>query len=83
MNKLPDPECEGGYPWSQIDAIFDVDTVKRLEKFMAGQTMMICEGRRYNHETGGYREACGGVPHGGVVYSWDLQRFVEGRKVID
>lgn len=83
MNKLPDPECEGGYPWSQIDTIFDVETVKRLEKFMAGQTMMLCEGRRYNHDTQDYREACNGVAHGGVIYPWDLQRFMDGAPIID
>lgn len=80
---LPTPECESGYPWCQIQEILGVERTKELSGWMYGQTMTMCDGRQYNHDTREYEESCGGVGHGGVVYTWDLQRFLDGRPVID
>lgn len=80
---MPKPECESGYPWYQIREILGVKRTKELSEWMYGQTMTRCEGRRYNHSIRAYEESCGGVSHGGVVYPWDLQRFMDGGPVID
>lgn len=80
---LPEPECESGYPWSQIDTFLDVGRVAELMDWMHGQTMTLCEGGRYNHDTKSYEEKCDGVAHGPVVYRWDLDRFLAGRPIID
>lgn len=53
-------------------------------RWMRGQTMSICDGRRYDHEARRYfptRCAPGG--HGVVVYSHDVERFERGLPVID
>lgn len=50
---------------------------------MNGQTMMLCDGRRYNHDAREYEVACGGVAHGVVVYPWDVERFLAGLPVVD
>lgn len=79
---LPEPECRGGYTQRQIEEI----TGGRFDEFthwMRGQTMMLCEGYRYNHDTQEYETACGGISHGGIVYPWDLERFLSGRPIID
>lgn len=83
VNELPAPECEGGYPWAQIERFMDPQQVKRLALWMDGQTQMLCDGRRYDHDTKTHHTACGGVAHGPVVYPWDLQRFIRAEPVID
>lgn len=81
---LPEPLCSSGYPWYQIkEEILDAGELAKFSDWMYGQTMSICNGRRYSHETKEYQESCGGVAHGGVVYPWDLQRFLAGRPIID
>ncbi len=81
---LPTPDCESGYTKTQLDQIL---RNRRMEleftAWMGGQTQSLCEGRKYNHETKEYEEACGGVAHGSVVYPWDLQRFLDGFPIID
>lgn len=74
---LPTPACEWGYTGQQIDEIFGVDGPQReaFDNWMSGQTRMLCEGRRYNHETKEHEEACGGVRHGGITYTWDVVRY--------
>jgi hypothetical protein len=79
---LPDPECEAGYTVPQLHEILG-DRFEAFEHWMRGQTMAICEGRRFVHETRTYRECCGGQAHGVVVYPWDLKRFLEGKPIID
>lgn len=83
MEELPEPECEGGYPWTQLQQLFDEQQRNRLHQWMNGQTMMLCEGRRYNHATMEYEESCNGVAHGGVVYAHDLERFLRAGPIID
>lgn len=83
MSDLPEPECEGGYTYRQIVEILGAWT-DDFGDFMYGQTMMICEGQKYNHDTQEYEEACGGVAHGmPIVYPWDLERYLDGRPIID
>jgi hypothetical protein len=72
---LPTPVCESGYTTSQLIDILG-DRYEDFGLWMSGQTITICEGRAYNHDTREYREKCGGVSHGLVVYPWDLERFL-------
>lgn len=51
---------------------------------MVGQTVALCDGKEYNHETNEYRATeCASAPHGLVVYPSDLARFLSGQPVID
>lgn len=83
VSQLPPPECESGYPWTQIEEFMDEQQVHRLEMWMEGQTMMLCQGKRFDHDSGLFYESCGGVAHGGVVYPHDLHRFIEAGPIID
>lgn len=82
---LPKPECEGGYPRAQVTAILAAtnNTIEKFDHWMRGQTMMLCTGQRYNHDTREYEISCAGEAHGGIVYPWDLKRFLERKPVID
>lgn len=79
--ELPAPECGLGYTDSQLKTILG----SRYEEFirwMRGQTVALCDGKRYDYEVNEYvNTGCG--PHGVVVYSWDLERFIDGLPVID
>lgn len=70
-------------PWDQIETFLDARRFAELMDWMHGQTMMLCEGRRYDHSTQEYTEKCGGVAHGPVVYCWDLERFMAGGPIVD
>lgn len=74
--------CELGYTEDEIEDLMG-DRLKEFERWMYGQTMAICGGRKYNHDTRKYEEACGGNPHGVIVYRWDADRFLAGLPVID
>lgn len=79
---LPTPECRWGYTEKQLlDIIGDDLTNFRL--WMNGQTQAVCEGRAYDHDKQEYYEVCNGVHHGLVVYSWDLERYLEFRQLTD
>lgn len=73
--RLPDPECKYGYTSQQLEKILGV-LLPKFDKWMEGQTMCICDGRRYNVETRQYEPSECSVPHGTVVYPWDLERFL-------
>lgn len=84
-SSLPFPECEGGFTERQVTEIMG-DRIEEFWRWMSGQTMMLCEGRSYNHERREYEESCGGVAHGPITYSWDLKRFlgiVPGKEIFD
>lgn len=81
-DSIEKPECEGGYTFAQLERILGIH-YEDFGRWMRGQTMMLCEGRRYNYDTEGYVEACGGVAHGPVVYSWDLGRYLLNLPIID
>lgn len=78
---MPEPICKLGYPEEQLREILG-DQYDDFQKWMIGQTMAICEGRSFHHDTRKY-EANGCGPHGLVVYRWDLERFMKGLPVID
>lgn len=79
---LPEPECRLGYTYDQLVDILG-DRIVEFSRWMRGQTMVICDGLKYNHDTREYEKACGGVVHGVVVYPWDLKRFLDGRPIVD
>ena len=79
---IPEPECAYGYTTEQLEQILG-EGLDRFYGWMRGQTMALCQGAAYNHETKQYEEACGGIEHGPVVYSWDLARYLAGRTVVD
>jgi hypothetical protein len=73
--------CGSGHTAHELDLILE-DRRLEFDHWMRGQTMGICDGRKYNHDTGEY-EPTGCGPHGTVVYSWDLARFLHGLPVTD
>lgn len=78
------PECPIGYPLVQLERELGLQHFRRFMLWMNGQTMAICEGRAYNHETGEYEpDACAGFPHGTVAYKWDVQRWLVADPIID
>jgi len=83
--ELPEPPaCPYGYTKEQIERIVGSARLEEFNLWMTGQTMTLCEGRSYNHEKREYVEnACANDPHGAVVYTHDLRRFVAGLPVID
>lgn len=88
--EIPPGNCRtayGGYPWSQLDEILPPDTVKSLEQWMYGQTMMICDGSPERTWIDGELVEVGppkcNRSHGTVVYEWDLARFLLGLPVVD
>lgn len=75
------PECRLGYTKKQLTDILG-DRLEEFNRWMIGQTVSSCDGVSYNHSTEEY-ESTGCGPHGIVVYSWDLSRFLDGRAVVD
>lgn len=81
---MTEPKCKLGYPLDQLQEILGIDKYQQLMRWMRGQTMGVCDGRRYNYDTREYEPYCDGPPgHGGCVYPHDLERFLAGRSVID
>lgn len=82
---IPDPECTSGYTRRQVEEILG-DEFPAFTKWMYGQTMSLCEGKRYNHKIREYEVDCDGVAHGPIVYEWDLKRYlgiVPGKEIWD
>lgn len=78
---LPESACRSGYTDAELREILG-DRHDAFRHWMRGQTMTVCNGRLYNHETREYYASeCG--PHGPVTYGHDLQRFLDGLPVID
>ena len=83
MNVDP-PECPYGYPDTQLREMLSLREYTLLAVYMRGQTMMLCEGRRYNHEKGRYEpDACAEHPHGVVIYAHDFDRWRAGLPIVD
>lgn len=80
--ELPAPACKLGYPRSQLASVFSAQQLARLDAWMVGQTMGVCDGRSYNHDTREY-EATGCGPHGPCVYAHDVRGFITGAPVLD
>lgn len=84
MTTLPPSICPLGYPWSQLEEIFDAQELARLRLWMYGQTGAICEGQRWDPLGRKYEpDACSPHPHGMVVYGSDIRRWMEALPVID
>ena len=74
--------CQLGIPLTAIADHYPPGTFAAFLEWMTGQTMATCDGREFNHDTGTYEPSnCG--PHGTVVYSRDLRRFLAGLPVDD
>jgi hypothetical protein len=84
LDQLPEPACTGyGFSATQLEEAMDPQQFRRLEQWMSGQTMMLCDGRKFNHDTREYEPSdCGGA-HGVVIYTWDVERFLAAGKIID
>jgi hypothetical protein len=83
LHELPVPACTHGFASYQLKDSMSTQQYKRLMEWMSGQTMMICDGRRYNHATREYEPSeCGGR-HGVVIYVHDVDRFLHAQPVVD
>ena len=76
--RLPTSECPKGYPIEQAHQIVGESLVSAFNDWMRGQTVLICSGTRFNHDTKRYERDCPD-PHGDIVFPWDLERFAQGR----
>lgn len=79
---LPEPECPMGYPVTQLQTfITDMDD---LNRWLDGQTMALCEGRRWSYANSEWEpDECAGNPHGAVVYRRDVRRYLDRLPVVD
>ena len=60
------------------------DRLAEFHEWMVGQTVAVCDGREFNHGLSKYEPTvCADSPHGLITYVWDVQRFLEGRPVVD
>ena len=76
------PVCSLGLTISELRAMFTEEEFVSFGNFMRGQTMGYCTGTKYNHDTEQEEfTECG--PHGGIVYKWDVDRFLKVLPVID
>lgn len=75
--------CPHGVTRAELAGILG-DRLGAFDHWMRGQTVSICEGRRWDHDKKEYQPtACADSPHGVVVYRWDLQRFLDGGPIVD
>lgn len=79
---IPAPACVMGYPQAQLCTFMSHAQEKDFLQWMVGQTVGVCDGRRYDHDTKTFSETgCG--PHGTVVYAHDLMDWFAGKPVTD
>lgn len=79
--ELPPPDCKYGYTQDQLEQMFGV-ALPVFKRWMRGQTVMVCEGVRYNHDTNKYEDDCV-TGHGMITYAHDVARWLGGREIID
>lgn len=77
----PEPDCDLGYSFDLLEETLGAERFADLMDWMQGQTMAICDGRRYDHDTQEYYETL--HAHGPVVYTWDVMRFLAGGPILD
>lgn len=78
---LPEPACELGYTIDQLREIMG-ERFDEFCKWTYGQTVALCDSTRYDYDLKkSIATGCG--PHGAVVYRWDVERFLDGRPVVD
>lgn len=78
---FPEPNCTYGYSFDLLEETLGAETFESLMDWMHGQTLMLCDGRRYDHETESYTETHDA--HGPVVYTGDVRRFLNGGWIYD
>jgi len=78
---LPDPDCRHGYSFDLLEEALGEERFDELMHWMGGQTLMLCDGRRYDPVTESYTETH--EAHGPVVYAWDVKRFLAGGPILD
>lgn len=78
------PSCPWGYTYEDLQRIFTTDVeLNRFSKWMHGQTMMLCDGRRYDDQIRLMLPIPGHPAHGTIVYTWDVERYLRGLPIID
>jgi hypothetical protein len=72
--------CPSGHTKRDLEIIFpNGDDLADFYTWMNGQTMTLCDGRKYNHDAKEYQiSACGDEPHGVVVFSSDFEDYLAG-----
>lgn len=78
---FPEADCYRGYSFDLLEETLGEERFTELMHWMRGQTMALCDGQRYDHDTKQYYKT--GVAHGPVVYSHDLFRFLGGGPILD
>ena len=83
MQTLPAPSCPVGYTAEDLKKILG-DDMEKFQNWMVGQTISLCEGRKFNYDTHEYVPTeCSAHPHGAVVYPWDLRQFLAHKPPLD
>jgi hypothetical protein len=82
--KIIEPKsCPYGFSTEELRVILGPRYMD-FQRWMSGQTMMLCEGRSYDYDQNKYvPNECADTPHGPVVYEHDLRRFLDGRQPVD
>ena len=70
---FPEPDCTHGYSFDLLEETLGAARFAELVDWMRGQTLMLCDGRRYETHNA----------HGPVVYTWDVQNFLRGGPILD
>lgn len=82
MNE-PRKSCPMGHTRDDLEHIFG-ERLPSFQAWMNGQTGSVCDGRFYNYETRGYEPSpCVDHPHGLVIYSSDVKRYIAGLPIMD
>ncbi len=73
---VPAPTCPHGYTEVDLAGILG-ERLDHFNQWMSGQTMSVCDGKRYSHEDRAYYPTeCADDPHGPVVFPWDLHKYL-------
>lgn len=71
-----------GYPRSQLEEIFDAQQLARLDSWLYGQTMGLCDGTEWDHDAQEHVQVCPEA-HGSVIYRHDIVRFLRAGPITD
>jgi hypothetical protein len=67
---------------ADLNMVMDAERLEEFIKWMHGQTVGVCDGRRYDYNANTFRDTgCG--PHGPVYYRHDVARYLNNQPVID
>ncbi len=82
---LPDPACRHGFTDEQLAEIigpWDSPERDKFERWMAGQTGLLCDGWRYTHESREHVRGCEQA-HGRITFTWDVEAYLRGHPPLD